>query len=135
MKNKKSLRIKFKTLDELEKELLDLPRKKTASLQPQDVIFFESLNGFRNFLTLQKLELLTLITSENPKSVYELAKMVGRAIAPVQKDCHILAQTGFIVFKKEKAGRGSMAPKLKFEYDRIIVELPQHPYELSFKAA
>jgi len=135
MKTKKALTVKFKSLDELEKELLDLPKKKVGYIQPKDVILFESINGFRNFMTLQKLELLTLIASENPKSVYELAKMVDRAIAPVQKDCNILAQTGFIIFKKEKGGRRTMTPKLKFDYDRIIVELPQHPYELSFKAA
>ena len=84
---------------------------------------------------LQKLELLTLIASEKPKSVYELAKMVDRSVAPVQKDCATLAKTGFIFFEKEKGGRGTMTPKLKFDYNKIVVELPDHPYELSFKAA
>lgn len=135
MKNKKVLRIQFKNLDQLKKELLDLPKSKKTYIQPEEVVLFESLNGFRNFMTLQKLELLTIIASEKPKSVYELAQMVGRAIAPVQKDCNTLKSTGFIIFEKEKGGRKTIAPRLKFNYDTIVVELPEHPYELSFKAA
>ncbi|MFZ4403158.1 MAG: hypothetical protein ACOYOK_03570 [Pseudobdellovibrionaceae bacterium] len=134
MKNKKPLIIKFKSLDQLEQELIDLPKKKTAYIQPKDVVLFESINAFRSFMTLQKLEILTLIASEKPNSVYELAKIVDRAIAPVQKDCHVLAKAGFIVFEKEKSGRKTITPKLKFDYDRLIVEFPAHPYELSFKA-
>ena len=135
MKTKKALTIKFISLSELEKELLDLPKTKLGYIQPKDVILFENINAFRNYMTLQKLELLTLIASAKPKSVYELAKMVDRAIAPVQKDCHSLAQAGFIKFDKEKGGRGKMTPKLKFSYNRIVVEMPSHPYELCFKTA
>lgn len=130
----KALKVKFKNLDLWEKELLDLPKTKKGFIQPKDVIFFDSLNSFRNFMTLQKLEILTIIASAKPKSVYELAKMVDRALGPVQNDCYILESVGFIVFEKQKTGRKTIAPKLKFNYDRIIVELPQHPYELSFKA-
>lgn len=135
MKSKKALTIKFQSLDQLKKELLDLPKTKKGYIQPEDILLFESLNGFRNFMTLQKLELLAVISSANPKSVYELAKMVNRAIATVQKDCNVLASSGFIILEKEKGGRKNLAPRLKFNYDRIIVEMPEHPYELSFKAA
>lgn len=135
MKSKKALTIKFQSLEQLKKELLDLPKTKKGYIQPEDVLLFESLNGFRNFMTLQKLELLAVISSANPKSVYELAKMVNRAIATVQKDCNLLASSGFIILEKEKGGRKSLAPRLKFNYDRIIVQMPEHPYELSFKAA
>jgi predicted transcriptional regulator len=135
MKNKKSLRIQFKNLDQVKQELLNLSKNKINYIQPKDVILFESLNGFRHFMTLQKLELLTLISSAKPQSVYELAKMVDRAIAPVQKDCNILASSGFIILEREKVGRGNIVPRLKFNYDRIIVELPEHPYELAFRAA
>lgn len=134
MKKNNALKIKFKNLDQWEKELLDLPKSKKSYIQPNDVIIFDSLNSFRNFMTLQKIELLTIIASAKPKSVYELAKMVDRALGPVQNDCNILESVGFIVFEKQKTGRKTIAPKLKFNYDRIIVELPEHPYELSFKA-
>lgn len=134
MKKNKALKIKFKNIDFWEKELLNLPKNKKGSLQPKDVIFFDSLNSFRNFMTLQKLELLTIIAAAKPKSVYELAKMVDRSLGPVQNDCNILESIGFIVYEKQKIGRKSVIPKLKFNYNTIIIELPEHPYELSFKA-
>lgn len=135
MKKNNALKIKFKSLEQMEKELLDLSKTKKGYVQPKEVIFFDSLNSFRKFMTLQKLELLTIIASAKPKSVYELAKMVDRGLGPVQNDCNVLESVGFIIFEKQKAGRKSMAPKLKFNYDKIVVELPEHPYELSFKAA
>ena len=135
MKKNNALKVKFKNIDQWEKELLDLPKNKKVTIQPKDVVIFDSLNSFRNFMTLQKLEILTIIASAKPKSVYELAKMVDRALGPVQNDCNILESVGFIIFDKQKTGRKTIAPKLKFNYDRIIVELPEHPYELSFKAA
>lgn len=134
MKKINALTIKFQSLDELEKELLDFPKTKKSYIQPKDVIFFDSLSSFRNFMTLQKLELLTIIASAKPKSVYELSKMVDRALGPVQNDCNALESVGFIVFEKQKNGRKTIMPKLKFNYDKIIIELPQHPYEITFKA-
>lgn len=135
MKNKKPLIIGFKGLDETEHDLLDAFKKRTKKVQPSNMIYFDSMNSFRGFMTLQKLELLTLIAYASPKSIYEIAQMADRGLAPVQKDCQMLERTGFIKFEKEKGGRGSHAPKLKFDYDRILVQLPEHPYELRFRAA
>lgn len=134
MKNRKLLKIVFRSIDETMQLLLDLPKTGAGYNQPKNVLIFESVNGFRNFMTLQKIELLSIIATKKPKSIYELAQMVGRSIAPVQKDCNSLEQSHFIVFKKEIGGRGSLTPKLKFNYNTIHVELPKHPYELMFCA-
>lgn len=134
MKKSNSLKIKFRSLDQWEKELHNLPKARKAYVQPKDVVIFDSLNSFRNFMTLQKLELLTIIASAKPKSVYELSKMLDRALGPVQNDCNGLEGLGFIIFEQEKSGRKTIVPKLKFNYDTIIVELPDHHYELSFKS-
>jgi predicted transcriptional regulator len=130
----KTMTVEFKSLKDLENDLLSLPKRKRAEIQPKTVVYFDSLGSFRNFLTIQKLEILTLIANASPKSVYELAKMLGRAIAPVQKDCQSLEAAGFIEFDKERGGRGTLTPKLVFNYDRILVKLPAHPYELQFSA-
>ena len=47
----------------------------------------------------------------------------------------MLESAGFIAFNKEKGGRGNRMPRLAFEYNRILVKLPEHPYELQFNAA
>ncbi len=131
----KTLTVEFKSLKDVESDLLSLPKKKRVEIQPKTVVYFDSLGSFRNFLTIQKLEILTLIANASPKSIYELAKMLDRAIAPVQKDCRSLEAAGFIEFERERGGRGTLTPKLVFNYDRILVKLPAHPYELQFSAA
>lgn len=130
----KAMNIMFKDLGDLEKELLSLGKKKVPQVQSKRVIFFDSVASFRNFMTLQKLEILTMIAFEKPKSVYELTQMLDRGLAPVQKECQMLEKAGFIKLEREKTGRGSLKPRLVFEYDRIVVQLPEHPYELQFKA-
>ncbi len=84
-------------------------------------------------MTFQKIEILSIIVNIKPKSIYELAQILERSLAPVQKDCQILERTGFIKFQKEKGGRGSIKPILRFKYDRIIVKLPKHPLELRIR--
>jgi predicted transcriptional regulator len=133
--NEQTLIVEFKDLSSLEEDLLSLPKNKTQKLQPKNIVYFDSLASFRNFMTLQKIEILTLVAEEKPKSVYELSKMLNRAIAPVQKDCQMLEAAGFIVFEKEVGGRGTMTPRLVFPYHSIMVKMPQHPYKLQFKAA
>lgn len=133
MKNKAMI-IRFKNLNDLEKELLSLEKKKVSQIQSKNTIFFDSVASFRNFMTLQKLEILTMIAFEKPKSVYELTQMLDRGLAPVQKDCQMLEKAGFIKLAREKTGRGSLKPRLTFEYDRLVVQLSEHPYELQFKA-
>lgn len=134
MKNK-TITIEFKSLTDFEKSLVSLPKERTTQVQPKHVIYFDSLGSFRSFMTIQKLEILTLIRSVKPKSVYELAKILNRSIAPVQKDCQMLEAAGFIAFEKEKGGRGALIPQLVFDYHCILVKVPHHPYELQFHAA
>jgi predicted transcriptional regulator len=130
----KAMIINFKNLDDLEKELLSLGKKKVPQVQSKNVIFFDSVASFRNFMTLQKLEILTMIAFEKPKSIYELTQMLDRGLAPVQKECQMLEKAGFIKLEREKTGRGSLKPRLAFDYDRLVVQLPEHPYELQFKS-
>ena len=137
MKNElaKTIVVEFRGLQDLEKDLVDLPKDKTKKTQPKNVIYFDSLNSFRSFMTIQKIEILILIATAKPRSIYELTKILNRAIAPVQKDCQMLEAAGFILFNKEKSGRGNLQPRLSFDYNCILVKLPNYPYELQFHAA
>jgi predicted transcriptional regulator len=130
-----TLTVEFKDISSIEKELLTLAKNRTPKIQPKNIVYFDSMGSFRNFMTIQKLEILALIAEGKLKSVYELSKMLNRAIAPVQKDCQMLEAAGFIVFNKEKGGRGTITPRLTFPYHCILVKLPEHPYELQFKTA
>ena len=65
----KTMTVEFKRLQDLENDLLTLPKSKKPKLQPKSVVSFDSLGSFRSFMTIQKLEILTLIANANPKSV------------------------------------------------------------------
>jgi len=135
LKKSNILTVAFKSLADIEKDLLSLVKNRTPKIQSKGTIYFDSVGSFRNFMTIQKLEILALIAKAKPKSVYELSKMLNRAIAPVQKDCQMLGDAGFIIFDKEEGGRGTLTPKLAFKYNCILVKLPDYPYELQFSAA
>lgn len=125
----------FMTLNELHKKVITAVKTRTPDIQPKNILYFDSVNSFRGFMTLQKLEILAIIAHHKPKSIYELARITNRGLAPVQKDCEALERIGFLMFEKQKSGRKTITPKLKFNYDRIIVKMPEAPYELTFKAA
>lgn len=134
MKTKKEITIVFKSLEDLGKEAIKAIKTKTPKIQPVNIIYFDSWTSFRHFMTLQKLEVLMMISSVAPHSIYELMRLLDRSLAAVQKDCEALEQAGFITLEKKKTGRNQVTPRLKFDYDKIVVQLQKHPYELSFKA-
>ena len=135
MTSKNEMIIAFKSLDDLGKEALKAIKTRSAKVQPENIIYFDSWTSFRGFMSLQKLEILTMISSVEPNSIYELMRLLDRSLAAVQKDCEALEKAGFITLEKKKTGRGQVVPRLKFKYDKIVVKLSEHPYELSFKAA
>lgn len=135
MKSKKEMIIEFMTLDELGQSALRAIKSKKPNVQPTNIIYFDTWTSFRGFMTLQKLEILMMVSSVEPKSIYELSRLLDRSLSAVQKDCEMLQRIGFINLKKQKTGRRSITPTLVFDYDKIVVRLPKHPYELTFKAA
>jgi len=139
MRPKKDLIIEFLSLAEFGqraiREIKIALKTGVPNIQPKNLIQFDSVTSFRGFMTLQKIEILLMISNVKPKSIYELAKLLDRSLGAVQKDCDALARIGFIKLQKQKTGRGSITPKLAFDYDKIVVKLPKHPYELRFKAA
>ena len=104
-------------------------------IQPKNIIYFESIEGFRNFMTMQKVEVLTVIYNCEPKTIYELAKIVDRDFAAVLRDCTALKTTGFIDLKESKDAKGSKKPVLSFPYKCISVFLPRSPYQIEFNEA
>lgn len=134
MKSKNEIIVAFKSLDDLGKDAIKAIKTRAARVQPENIVYFDSWTSFRGFMSLQKLEILTMVSSVEPNSIYELVKLLDRSLAAVQKDCEALEQAGFISLEKKKTGRGQVVPRLKFKYNKIVVRLSDHPYELSFKA-
>jgi predicted transcriptional regulator len=63
---------------------------------------FSGLQALRNLLTNEKARLLHVIKTQEPKSIYELAKKLGRGFKSVNDDLKLLERFGFIELVEEK---------------------------------
>jgi predicted transcriptional regulator len=86
-------------------------------------------------MTEQKLAILATIISQRPTSIYQLAQLVERDFANVQRDCTALEAAGFIRLKDSKDAKGSKIPCLAFDYTRIVVQMPKATYAHDFGIA
>ena len=120
MKRNNILEVHFKDRKEFWNEAAVALKKRQPLIQPKHVIYFESVAGFRNFMTMQKIEILTSIAIHKPGTIYELAKLVDRDFAGVHRDCASLRVTGFITLKESRDARGSKKPMLKFMWRRFL---------------
>lgn len=124
MKQNKYLHIKFSTLDTLGAEIKKAMKSKAPMKNRGKEIRFETHASFMNFLFPHKFSLLIAIKIEKPKSLYQLAKIVGRQQNAVLRDCDELEAFGFIVYEPGES-RNSKVPKLKFDYEGILVHDPR----------
>lgn len=104
----------------INKELIEIDRNKVKKLR-EDSISFQSLDQLRKFLTSKRLELLKIIKHKKPKSMYELAKLVGRTPENVNTDIKFLEQLGFVEVTKIKEIRKKSVPEVS--YDKMTLEI------------
>jgi len=65
---------------------------------------FEGISLLRKLLSNQRAKLLHTIKTKNPKSLYELAKLLNRDFKSVSEDIKLLERFGFIKMVAEKTG-------------------------------
>src|SRR6056297_1638685 len=63
---------------------------------------FENLSQLRKVLSNQKAKILHVIKTQEPASIYDLAKKLGRGFKSVRDDLKILEKFGFIEYVREK---------------------------------
>ncbi|MCF7910319.1 hypothetical protein K9L16_01450 [Candidatus Pacearchaeota archaeon] len=63
---------------------------------------FEGVSALRNLLSNEKARILHTIKTQKPKSIYELAKQLGRGFKAVNDDIKLLSRFGFIELISEK---------------------------------
>jgi predicted transcriptional regulator len=135
MKKSDFLEIHFRSFNQFSNDLKSALAGHKKYIQPKNHIVFDSVVTFRNFMTIQKIELLTTIAIQKPASIYELAKLVDRDFAGVLRDCTGLENVGFITLKPTHDAKGSKVPKLKFSYHGLIIFIPKNPYQIDFSIA
>ena len=85
-------------------------------------IYFENLDTMRKVLTEERLRILKTIKKNNPRSIYELAKLIERDIKNTFNDVQFLSEVGLVELKKTKDGRERTTPQVN--YDQILLEIP-----------
>lgn len=75
---------------------------------------FGDLASLRQLLSNEKARVLDVIKTENPVSIYDLAKKLGRNFKSVDDDINILKKFGFIELKEEQT-------KARKRYRPIVV--------------
>lgn len=120
----KMLNIKFKTQDQLIREVKGALSGKTTAIDKKNELVFDSIESFKRFMSTNKLELLITISKISPESIYQLAKIVDRKYPHVLKDCRELEFFGFLKFVESTNARKCIKPELQFNYDMINVRNP-----------
>ena len=85
---------------------------------------FSDIKLLRNLLSNEKARILYALKSNKPKSIYALAKLLGRDFKSVRDDIKVLERLGFIEFHAEKTGkRESLKPVLVINKLQIIIDI------------
>lgn len=71
----------------------------------QGIYDFEGLTSLRRLLSNQRAKLLHVLKTRKPKSMYELAKLVGRDFKSIYNDIRLLERFGFVSMVSEKTGK------------------------------
>ncbi len=136
MEKIKPLKITFESFEEFatksREALRSALREKKKAIQKKDVLVWESVEAYQQFMSDQKYAILAAIHKYRPQSVYQLAKILNRAQQNVARDCDLLEGHGFIRFEQSEEGRKMKMPRLAFEYNSILVCLPSVAYRVEF---
>lgn len=62
----------------------------------KEEIDFESVSALRKLLNIEKARILSVIKSDSPDSIYQLAKILKRSFKSVFDDVKLLERFGFI---------------------------------------
>ena len=123
----KNITIGIRTLD----EGLDNFVKTAESLirgepvKKQRGIYFENLDAFRKVLTEKRLELLHVVKRDQPETIHELSRLLGRDIKNVSDDLKYLAERGLVTLDKSAHGsdRRRVSPRVRYEKIRLEIAI------------
>jgi predicted transcriptional regulator len=85
---------------------------------------FSDIKLLRSILSNEKARILYALKIKKPKSIYALAKLLGRDFKSVREDIKVLERFGFIEFHAERTGkREALMPVLVINRLQIIIDI------------
>ncbi len=124
----KTLVIRFEDWDHFKDRVKSALKKGKPGIATQNTLVFSSVSEYQKFMTEQKVAILAAIIGKKPSSIYQLAQLVERDFANVQRDCTALEAMGFIRLEESGDKKKSKTPRLAFNYTRIEIHMPQVTY-------
>ncbi|MDP2628497.1 MAG: hypothetical protein Q8P15_01210 [Nanoarchaeota archaeon] len=94
-------------------------KKSKSSKEDYD---FSGIQLLRQLLSNEKARILHVIKHENPQSIYDLAKKLGRGFKSVQDDIKLLKRFGFVEITEETT-KNRIRHKPKLTSDTISINL------------
>ena len=83
---------------------------------------FEGITALRQLLSNEKARILSVIKNQNPPSIYDLAKKLGRGFKSVNDDIKLLERFGFIELIEEKT-KNRIRHKPEIVIDTITIHV------------
>jgi predicted transcriptional regulator len=120
----KRIAIGIKRLEDSLKDFAEVWRgvETGKRMRKEKGIFFESIDDMRAVLTNNRLMILKAIRENNPKSVYELSKVLRRNLKNVNEDLKLLAEIGLVTLEATKTDKKRIMPHV--DYAKITLEIP-----------
>jgi len=109
-----NLKIIIKPRKQLKKEFVAAMKGQKKMIQPENEVVFSSVKSFMRILTKNRVEILIYLNHHHPKSIYDLAKGLGRDFKNVHSDIKKLANLNLITIEKSGNSRGGLIPKSKY---------------------
>jgi predicted transcriptional regulator len=102
----KKFKIKIQSVDQFRDDVITTWKAaESGALSGDDydvTLSFPDLSWLSKIFSPERLRLIQTIRYQKPESIYQLAKMLGRASSNVQKDIHELAEYGIVELKKRR---------------------------------
>jgi predicted transcriptional regulator len=113
----KNIVVEVKSVEDTLKEAKEVmvKIKERKFVKKKESISFSNIDIMRKVLTNKRLELIKSIKKYKPKSIYQLAKIVGRDSKSVNSDIKILSNLGMVDIKSKENGRENIVPSVEYE--------------------
>ena len=128
MKMSKTLMIQFESWGNFKRRTRSALKAHKPSIGRKELLVFASVADYQKFMTEQKLAILAAIINKKPTSIYQLAQLVERDFANVQRDCVALEGMGFIKLAETKDSKRSRTPRLTFPSNKILIQMHSISY-------
>lgn len=109
-------RIIIQPIESVKQEWVAALKGKVQAIQGDQTIVFTSMEALGRILTPARLVLLKAIIKEKPRSMYALAKLLGRNFKNVHSDVRLLAEVGLLELKTHgrRESKNAVTPVAKF---------------------